>query len=1082
LEFDIEHFNARIPLPGIELVLGIGTDAKSIRACHDMYKYGKDIPYGLSTLKTEFIDYGITTWDGNGIAFDSWKGTPIGWPYAAYGTHNTATFGNALIQYYKLTGDSYYAKKADEVVGILTMVQNKLGKSVESRSRNREFYRAEYVGSFLPGYGVAYSFGQQDIYSTGLVDIIYWGLAKAGIFEEDPQPFAYPCLGNAEVTIPAVWTMIEYRTLNRIPSVPEIPDYVLPTDNVVVYTDHGGSYGGDGSIEICNDAVATKIGGDTGNVWKYVGNINRFRMTAVAALFQEAWATIEYNWNFTLTSAVRNWRTKLYFTIPYLHGSGGNSLTIWVELYNSEGILVASESTIPLNGYAESYGFGKMFFFNNLTVLSSLSAGTYTIKLRFKCHAGYGQLYLGYTFYPPWGPAYEALPMGLESFGYDCDPVVSPYTPCMKLNVDASGLGDVSTIGNPGFETGDYTDWAREGSGLVEITSATKYSGTYSCHFNNSGPSYDYIRQAYPSSSEYWTTFKIEFYANITDMIVSPSITEKKGKVKASLQTGMGWHGMTLYWWTDGDVWILDTEVVTSKQAPFDDWAFNKTWLVNQWVKHTMIWNNGTDTCTFALEGNYLGQDWSWNHTYNFANGEIERPSSPRVLTIGLVGADAYVDDVIILPTYVEDFNSVELTAYPHNEKYFWYWNLNNTKLGTSINYTMNPSIIYMDHDYNLTAYFSNVPPDEIISYILILGVYGQGHTNPAEGKYSYVNGTQVILTAISDGGWFTGWSIYSDGSGQYSTQNPLTITMNKDYIVIAGFDLTFVKFDFEEYSGTQKSAAYIGKSPVSVYYRYHGATAWYYLGDFVDKRDGTGDGCFQSPGIYDYCFKLQGHYPSYIYNVNLNSPEKILIVKLYRQDFIAGGGILGRRPLLMSETIKFSATILYSEEYQETYFADYKKLIYVEPYPNTTAKITIVLHYATLYFPAIEIEAENVAYLRFNITQLYEVYAQESYKQKIDKNKWTGLAVQTSSKLLLHVEGFPYKPLEIWRCDQKGTVTEIEDWNWIADKNAILLDKFSTLSLVFGTAPNAMISWMPILASLMLLSLAFLLIKRYVK
>lgn len=122
------------------------------------------------------------------------------------------------------------------------------------------------------------------------------------------------------------------------------------------------------------------------------------------------------------------------------------------------------------------------------------------------------------------------------------------------------------------------------------------------------------------------------------------------------------------------------------------------------------------------------------------------------------------------------------------------------------------------------------------------------------------------------------------------------------------------------------------------------------------------------------------------------------------------------------------------------------------------------------------------MAYLRFNITQLYEVYAQESYKQKIDKNKWTGLAVQTSSKLLLHVEGFPYKPLELWRCDQKGTVTEVEDWNWIADKNAILLDKFSTLSLIFGTAPNAMTSWMPILASLMLLSLAFLLIKRYVK
>jgi len=894
--FDLTTFQ-KIPwieiFPGPEgdVCLGIGTDAKSIRACHDMYKYGKDVPYGLSKLKG-FIDHGLSTWDGKGVAFDrvdtAFGYGLLGWPYPAYGTHNTATFGNALIQYYKITGDKYYIEQADEVVGVLTMLQNKLGKPIYSRSLSQEYYMAEYVGSFLPGYAVAYSFGQQNIYTAGWVDLIYTVLKYLNVFEEDPQPLTYPCLGNAEVTIPAVWTLIEYRTLNRIPKVPAIPDYVLSTENVIVYTDHGGSWGGDGNVEICSDKLTSShIGGETGNLWKHEGKVDRFRMWAASTSIGEAWSTIEYVWQFTLSQSVTNWRTKLYFTVPDAHGvvfTGGNSLGVWVELYNSAGKLIISEARTSIENLVGTAGYIK--FYDNLTMLDSLSAGIYTIKLRFKCHAGGGRsFHLGY-YKTIANPGLRRLPMGLEYFGYDCDP--------------------------------------------TNISEPVKYS------------------------------LKIES--------IGPGTTSPLG-----VQT-----------YTEGTV--------------------------------------------------------------------------------------------------------VNVTALPSEGKYFKYWIVNNTRLGIWHNYTKNPINLYMDHDYNLTAYFSDTtepPPTEymlkIVAISIPTGSLG-GTTTPSPGVYNYTPGSNVQLTAnMYEGFHFRYWLVTNSTDAKFLYSQSINLQISSDLTAIAYFALTKVKFAVVDSTTGNYLTSEI--HDVNIYNVDHPENGWSIKQPI---REGNYWSIYLASGTYNFRFyNIDGYCDKIEYNVVVNAVDEqsktvyLFPVYFFPKTFSGGGG--GFR-YLRSEKMIFYAIISYSGEYTENYWIDINTLIYVQPSFNMTAQIKIVMHYATNYFPVIEIEAQNVAYVNFNITKLYQKYAEENYKEKLDTNHWTGFSVKTNKHLILEVSGFPYKPMEIWRVDEKGKTTEVKDWTWVSEKSAILMDKFSTVSLIFGTEPNSILPWINVLAIVILVSFAFALMRRYVE
>lgn len=220
---------------------------------------------------------------------------------------------------------------------------------------------------------------------------------------------------------------LPYKTTGRTPTSPQQPSYTMPfQDNVVAYTDHGGSLSGDGNVEVVSQRLTkTYIGGGTGNVWKCEGKLDKLRMWAYnGGAGGEGWSTIEYQWGFTLSQDVANWRAKVYFTIPDAWGfsaSGGNSLTVWVKLYNSGGQLVASDERYAIQNLDSALSLGKMCIFNNMSIVSTLGAGTYTVKLGFRCHAGGVStiLKVGYAV-PDWFTYKEGLPMGLEYFGYDC--------------------------------------------------------------------------------------------------------------------------------------------------------------------------------------------------------------------------------------------------------------------------------------------------------------------------------------------------------------------------------------------------------------------------------------------------------------------------------------------------------------------------------------------------------------------------------------------------------------------------------------------------------------------------------------
>jgi uncharacterized repeat protein (TIGR02543 family) len=123
--------------------------------------------------------------------------------------------------------------------------------------------------------------------------------------------------------------------------------------------------------------------------------------------------------------------------------------------------------------------------------------------------------------------------------------------------------------------------------------------------------------------------------------------------------------------------------------------------------------------------------------------------------------------------TYCEG-TVVTLTAVPDSGWQFDGWS-------GDLSGTQNPATITMGSNKNVTATFSELPPNY---YSLTVNTVGQGSVilDPSGG--TYLEGTVVTLTAAPDSGWkFDNWS--GDLSG---STNPTTITMDSDKTVTANF------------------------------------------------------------------------------------------------------------------------------------------------------------------------------------------------------------------------------------------------------------------------------------------------------
>ena len=125
---------------------------------------------------------------------------------------------------------------------------------------------------------------------------------------------------------------------------------------------------------------------------------------------------------------------------------------------------------------------------------------------------------------------------------------------------------------------------------------------------------------------------------------------------------------------------------------------------------------------------------------------------------------------------------TVQVTASPSSGYYFNHWVLDGTE------YTTNPISVLMNASRTLTAYFSVIPPPPPETYKVNVNTTIGGSTNPTPGIYEHESGTTITVTATPQPEmFFDHWEL----DGAIRTENPITITMDKDHTLLAVFAST---------------------------------------------------------------------------------------------------------------------------------------------------------------------------------------------------------------------------------------------------------------------------------------------------
>jgi len=109
------------------------------------------------------------------------------------------------------------------------------------------------------------------------------------------------------------------------------------------------------------------------------------------------------------------------------------------------------------------------------------------------------------------------------------------------------------------------------------------------------------------------------------------------------------------------------------------------------------------------------------------------------------------------------------VTALPSANYFLDYWLLDGSNAGST-----NPASILMNKDHSLKAVFS------LINYTLTITTSTGGSTNPASGTYTYVNGTNVSVTAVPDTYYVLDYWLL-DGS-KAGSANPINVLMTSNH------------------------------------------------------------------------------------------------------------------------------------------------------------------------------------------------------------------------------------------------------------------------------------------------------------
>jgi hypothetical protein len=445
---------------------------------------------------------------------------------------------------------------------------------------------------------------------------------------------------------------------------------------------------------------------------------------------------------------------------------------------------------------------------------------------------------------------------------------------------------------------------------------------------------------------------------------------------------------------------------------------------------------------------------WYWNETLLISTSRGPLFTGALQTEFAAIGSHALHNGIWTYNGAIADFDDIKgevallpnliLEATPDPGKYFWNWNINNTRLGLSYNSTSNPLPLIVDHDYNVTAYFADepmpVPPTTFYLYIVIIG---NGTTTPTPGLHAYSNGTVVTLTATAGADcYFSVWAVMHSGwLDRYSTPS-IQLTMNETYDVTAAF-----WHKTKVYFAVKYLSTYI-TSYVTIYA--HKITAF----PLPLTVEGNYLTSYLASSSYDFLIQCPGYYDKWIYGVTISGTQQTVDVSLVQIQYTIPGAYI----LPYSQTATFYATLPYSNE---TQYADLDHYIRIQVVPGTNGTLKMVLHYGTTY-PIIEIDAENITLVEFDLETLYQHYCLTSYKTMQQSGLFTGLKIATNTDMQINLEmpdalDFWHRPTELLKITD-STVTSFNNYQCIGNNLTLNFSPGDpTISMLFHAEPDQM-------------------------
>jgi hypothetical protein len=426
--------------------------------------------------------------------------------------------------------------------------------------------------------------------------------------------------------------------------------------------------------------------------------------------------------------------------------------------------------------------------------------------------------------------------------------------------------------------------------------------------------------------------------------------------------------------------------------------------------------------------------------------------------------------------TYPSGTN-VTLSATANSGYYFDHWNVRNDLKGINVNYTMNPLNLTVNIDYNVTAYFASSSPPPPATYTLQLSTFiyplsgirletlvpptllhnESSNWISGTGIWSYAIGSIINLGITNDQGWY--FYYWVDGTN-HVTQKNWTTTLNSDKswtaIFLPPYQCITVK---DANSGVELSGFTV----------YYGSSSWY-----VD-----GSGCYivGNYKTYGLIITKEGYYDT---AVDIKLERGSTVIYLTPIQYSGGGGGGGRPPLMMSKLFSYTLTILNATQ---NVYRTWDNLLEVYPIYGTKATLTLTVHYNSTH-PVIEIEAENIAMIKWNFTDIYHKVGCVYFDRVPTLTKFYGLRIESNSSLILDFE-LPAKPGELWKLlpQQELPGTKLTDWKWRDGRVLLLFEPGDpTVSILLQTAmqqtQDVVFQFMMIMVTLVMVLAAFKFIK----